>query len=68
MKKGTKREIFFCDVHVKYKDKIIVLKNIVTKDIEGDFWHRDLKKHKIEHPVPIVKVNIIASLGFENSN
>ena len=67
MKKETRREIFFCNVHVKHKNKIIVVEKVVTKDIEGDFWHRDLRKYKIENPVPIVKVDILASLGFENS-
>lgn len=64
---AIKREIFYCNIHVKHKNKVIVLKEMVTKEIEGNFWHKSLEKYKVKEPLPIVKVEIIKSLGFENS-
>lgn len=65
---GTRKEIFYCNIHLKNKDKIIVLKEMVTKQTEGNFWHKDLKKYNVKEPLPIVKIDVIASLGFENGN
>lgn len=65
---ADKGEIIFCNIHLKDKNKTIVLKEIVTKNIGDKFWHRDLERYKIKSPIEVVKVEIIKSLGRENAN
>jgi len=60
-----RKEIFYCNLTLqKGKDKIY-LKEVVYKETDGYFKRSRLG---IKEPLKVVKVDIIKSLGFENTS
>lgn len=51
------KEIFYCNLKVEDKKKIIYINNIVYKDING--FYKGKK---------VLSIDIICSLGFENKS
>lgn len=59
------KEIFYCNLTLQNGKKNIYLKNVVYKEENGYFKNIRLG---IKEPLKVIKVDIIASLGFENSS
>lgn len=63
------REIVYCNLHVMHDKEFHMLENIVYKHIDGFFYKKKhLKPLRIHKKVKVIEVDIIARLGFENSN
>ena len=59
------KEIFYCNLTLQNGKNNIYLKNVVYKEENGYFKNIRLG---IKEPLKVVKVDIITSLGFENSS
>lgn len=62
------REIFFCNLIVLHKGNHVTIRNVVYKERDDKHYHNteELAKYGIKTSVPVVKVDVIKSLGFEN--
>lgn len=58
------KEIFYCNLTLQNGKKTIYLKNVVYKEEDGYFKNIRLG---IKEPLKVIKVDVITSLGFENS-
>lgn len=59
-----RKEIFYCNLTLQNGKKTIYLKNVVYKEEDGYFKNIRLG---IKEPLKVIKVDVITSLGFENS-
>lgn len=59
------KEIFYCNLTLQNGKNNIYLKNVVYKEENGYFKNIRLG---IKEPLKVIKVDIITSLGFENSS
>jgi hypothetical protein len=62
-----RRTIYYANITVKHKSKEVLLKKLVYKARPDGKYHnlRRLKQHGIKEAVPVVKVEVIKSLGKE---
>jgi hypothetical protein len=58
-----RKEIFYCNLTLQDGKNKVDLKNVVYKDEGGLFKNTRLG---ITKPLKVIKIDIIASLGFEN--
>lgn len=56
------REIFYCNLRVLYEEEVVIVKEVIYKDVDG--YYKDNKLFKT--PVKVLKIDVIKSLGFEN--
>jgi len=62
-------EIVYCNLTIEYKKKNYILKEVVYKNTGELFYNKlILNKIKINEPVEVKNVEIIARLGFENKS
>jgi hypothetical protein len=59
------KEIFYCNLTLQSGKNNIYLKNVVYKEENGYFKNIRLG---IKEPLKVIKIDIITSLGFENSS
>lgn len=60
-------EIIYCNITLQDKNRQIILKEIVTKNVGSEFYHKQLsEKYKIKVPLKVVSIEVIKSLGYAN--
>lgn len=63
----TLKEIFYCNLIVTHKNKKIIIKEVVYKDVNGYYDNiRELTKYGIKDKIKVDKIDVIHSMGFEN--
>lgn len=62
---NEKKEIIYCNLTLKKGKEIIYLKEVVYKHTDGFFKNSRLG---INQPLQVIKIEKIASLGFENNS
>lgn len=56
------KEIFYCNLKVQYNNEVIIVKEVIYKNIDGYYENNKLFKA----PVKVLEIDVIKSLGFEN--
>lgn len=58
------KEIFYCNLEVLHEGNTVKVKDVVYKDVDGYYYNIP----KFKKPVKVLNIEVIKSLGFENTS